>query len=173
MRLASGAALLAALALTACGGGSDSGSSSTSSLTTVKQPQRETTAATTTEPTTSKAAKPPGKQRQLPTLQSPASPTATARLALTDESPLVCGLYTRPVLAKSFGGLAGCRRAVTSGGQADSVEIVSVRPEGRYALVVAVPHGGPSSAEKLTISLVRTGKNWRLDSIKSNVPVGP
>jgi hypothetical protein len=95
------------------------------------------------------------------------------RLALSSKDPMVCFLYTSRQLRKSYGSAAGCRSAVSSGGRARSVEIVSTHPEGRYALVVAVPQGGPSSGERLTLSLVRQGGRWRLDSIHSNAPVGP
>ncbi len=92
---------------------------------------------------------------------------------MTSTSPLACTLYTQRLLNRSFGGLQGCRSAVRSGGRANSVEIVSSHPEGHHALVIVVPHGGPSSAQKLMISLALQGGGWRLDSIHSNVPVGP
>ena len=39
--------------------------------------------------------------------------------------------------------------------------------------IVAVPEGGPSSGEKLEISLVLDHGAWRIAAIHSNVPVGP
>jgi hypothetical protein len=60
-----------------------------------------------------------------------------------------------------------------SGGLAKSVAIRSTQPEGKFALVVAVPRGGPSSGEKLAISLVKVHGDWRLEAIHSNVKVGP
>jgi hypothetical protein len=161
------------LLLAGCGGGSSS--TSTSSLTTVKQPQTERQArsspATKTKPQQSRAPTPskPASRALPPT----ASPNQTVRVALTSTDPAVCELYTPKLLDKSFGGIQGCRSSIRSGGRADSVEIVSSNVKKKEALVVAVPHGGPSSAEKLRVTLVRSGKPWQLQSIKSNVPVGP
>jgi hypothetical protein len=84
-----------------------------------------------------------------------------------------CDLYTTRLLQRSYGGLEGCRAALSSGGSARSVEIQRTQPEGKFALVVAVPHGGPSSGEKLAISLLKENGRWRLEAIHSNVKVGP
>ncbi len=174
MRWASAAALAAALAVGGCGGGSSS--SSSSSLSTVKSPKRETRSGPTTTTTSSK---PPESTQSDSTqathhaLPTKASPTQIVRVALTSAEPAVCTLYTPALLDKSFGGVQGCRASVRSGGRADSVEIVKSSTKGHRALVVAVPHGGPSSAQKLQMTLVREGGDWRLQSIKSNVPVGP
>ena len=161
------------LLLAGCGGGSSS--TSTSSVTTVKQPQRarlaKSSPATTTKPQQSQPPTPskPAAQALPPT----ASPDQTVRVALTSADSAVCELYTPKLLDRSFGGVRGCRSSIRSGGRADSVEIVSSNVKKDRALVVAVPHGGPSSAEKLQVTLVRSGKPWQLASIKSNVPVGP
>ncbi len=167
-------ALVAVFAAAGCGGGSSS--SSTSSLSTVKNPKREAPRAPSSTTTSSK---PPavtpngGNQPAAHALPARASPPQIVRVALTSAEPTVCTLYTRALLNKSFGDEQGCRASVRSGGRADSVEIVKSSAKGREALVVAVPHGGPSSAQKLQITLLREGKSWRLQSIRSNVPVGP
>jgi hypothetical protein len=180
MRRASGAALaVASVLLVACGGGS---STPTSRVTTISKPA--TTSAmkpanpppstVTTNPTTT-ASKPPGKPsvRRLKKKLQPFGAVQAAKLALTARSPLVCGLYNPRLLKQSFGGSHGCRSAVTSGGRARSVEVVKTNLGRSAAQVVVVPHGGPSSKEALTISLARTDGRWQLQSIKSNVPVGP
>lgn len=168
------AALVTALAVCGCGGGSSA--SSTSSLSTVKNPEREAPRA---QSTTTTGSKPPAttqageNQAAARAPFAAASPTQTVQFALTSADIAVCEIYTRALLNRSFGGAQGCRSSIRSGGRADSVEIVSSSVKGDKALVVAVPHGGPSSAQKLQISLVRSGKHWQLASIKSNVPVGP
>jgi hypothetical protein len=166
---------VALFVLTGCGGGG-SGSTSTSSLTTVKSPQR-TQPANPPPSTVTTTVKPmPHEHRTIRRLTRrlrPVTPTGAVKEALTARDPLVCVLYTPSLLKESFGGKPGCRSAVRSGGRADSVEIVSSHAESHHAVVVAVPHGGPSSAEKLRFLLALTHDGWRLDSIKSNVPVGP
>jgi hypothetical protein len=179
-------AVVAAAALVAgCGGGgSTSGGSSSSNSasagnatstehsttspatsSTASTHSTSTSAATATGGLTTHAAKPPKPRRP-----SPATPAATVDAALT--SPR-CDLYTARLLQKSYGGLAGCEAALESGGSASSVEIQRTQPEGKFALVVAVPRGGPSSGEKLAVSLIKENGDWRLEAIHSNVKVGP
>jgi hypothetical protein len=172
---------LAAALIAGCGGGSASTSSSPSSTagtggspTTATAPSTATTSSAPTATKPAKARKGAGQKpapkpaKSAPT--TPATPQATVTAALTSAR---CDLYTPRLLAKSYGGLAGCRAALNSGGSAKSVEIQRTQPEGKFALVVAVPRGGPSSGEKLAVSLVKEGGGWRLEAIHSNVKVGP
>jgi hypothetical protein len=184
----------AAAVLAGCGGGGstsgESSSSNSASAGNATSTERSTTSAatsstasthstsssagTTTVRSTTHAAKPPKPPKSpkspKPRRPSPATPAATVDAALT--SPR-CDLYTARLLQKSFGGLGGCEAALGSGGRANSVEIQRTQPEGKFALVVAVPHGGPSSGERLAVSLVKEDGNWRMDAIHSNVKVGP
>ena len=175
MRRASAAAVLA-LAVCGCGGGS---STSTSSVTTIPKSPATTAQGPANPPpsTVTTTVKPmPHEHRTIRRLTRrlrPVTPTGAVKEALTARDPLVCVLYTPSLLKESFGGKPGCRSAVRSGGRADSVEIVSSHAEGHHAVVVAVPHGGPSSAEKLRFLLALTRGGWRLDAIHSNTPVGP
>jgi hypothetical protein len=41
------------------------------------------------------------------------------------------------------------------------------------ATVKVVPHGGVYDGEKLTVSLIKEDQDWKVDSLKSNAPVGP
>jgi hypothetical protein len=178
-RASAGAAAVVLVVLAGCGGGSSA--TSTSSLTTVKSPQRTQPANPPPSTVTTNPMPPPAPptthtRHQRPIARQVAkslTPTKAVKLALTAADPLICRLYTPQLVQRSFGGEHGCQSAVTSGSRADSVEIVSSHPEGHHAVVVAVPHGGPSSAEKLTILLALARGGWRLDSIKSNAPVGP
>jgi hypothetical protein len=179
------AVVAAAALLAGCGGGgsaSSAGSSSSSASagnatstersttspatsSTASTHSTSTSAGTTSVRSTTHAAKPPKPRRS-----SPATPAATVDAALT--SPR-CDLYTARLLQKSYGGLGGCEAALKSGGRARSVEIQRTQPEGKFALVVAVPRGGPSSGERLAVSLIKENGGWRLEAIHSNVKVGP
>jgi hypothetical protein len=107
---------------------------------------------------------------------APAQPRAAVRLALT-ASPggpaEACSLYSAALLKSAYGTVDGCVSALRSGGTADSVKFISSKKSGTTATVVAVPSGGPSSGEKLTYTLVLADHGWLLDTVKSNVPVGP
>jgi hypothetical protein len=39
--------------------------------------------------------------------------------------------------------------------------------------VKIVPKGGVYSGEKLTVTMVKEGDDWKIDAVKSNAPVGP
>jgi hypothetical protein len=168
---ASALVLVVAVALAGCGGSSGGGSSSAPASTSAPS----STSATATSGRTTTRASNPGSGRSKPAAGSaPTTPAATVRAALTSSSPNeVCALYAPKLLDRSYGGAGGCRSAVGSGGTASSVKIVSAQPGKVGYVVVAVPHGGPSSGEKLTISLTPQGGGWQLDSISSNVKVGP
>ena len=45
--------------------------------------------------------------------------------------------------------------------------------DGDRATARAIPRGGPSSGETITVRLVKTGGVWKVDSLRSNAPVGP
>ncbi len=156
---------LAALAVAGCGGGS---STSTSDVTTSSSASTATAHVSTTKPPTVRVGTTQSKR-----FPGPPGAVGAVRFALTSKSPVVCKSYSSRLLKKSYGGIKGCRSAITSGSPAKSVEIIKTKLAGRHAVIVAVPHGGPSSKEALTISLTRIGGGWNLESIKSNVPVGP
>ena len=172
-------ALAAVAGVIGCGGGSNG--TTTHSVSSTSASRGESTTANrseSTSTTTQPAALAPAKARKRPNAPrtrppNPSTPAATARVVLASHGTAGCELITPRLLKKSYGGLQGCRSALESGGQAKSVDIVSTQPEGKFALVVAVPHGGPSSGEKLAISLVKVHGDWRLDAIRSNAKVGP
>jgi hypothetical protein len=89
------------------------------------------------------------------------------------EPAKACGLFvTDDYLTDTYGDRAGCE-AAQPGGAAQSVKVSGIAVEGDEATAVAVPSGGPSNGERLEVSLVREGGGWKLDALKSNVPVGP
>jgi hypothetical protein len=87
---------------------------------------------------------------------------------------VACNQYaTVKFLAESFGGLAGCRAATNQRTAADSVGLTGLVINGNRARVVALPRGGTSSGQRVRVTLVVRGGRWRVDSLRSNVPVGP
>lgn len=165
--------VVAALAIAGCGGGSENPRSEARSGTEPGHPKsmmppKQASVATSTTPTQQPARRQSHPNHARPT--SPATPTATVQAALASNR---CDLYTARLVKKSYGSLKACESALKSGGQAKSVEILSTQNEGRFALVTAIPHGGPSSGEKLAISMSKENGDWRLDAIHSNAKVGP
>ena len=175
MRRASGLVLAPVLALAGCGGGSDAGSTSTRAShagSTNSAPPARATSSQSSKQTASTTTTTGGGPTPAP---SKLSPTATVE-AVLEGRPLkgACGsLVTSRYLKTAFGGTSNCTASIRSGGSAKSVRIVSTQPSGKYAAVVVVPSGGPSSGERLTVSLVKGPRGWQLDAIHSNVKVGP
>ena len=89
-------------------------------------------------------------------------------------SQTACGFFvTDRYLQTTYGTRRGCIRALVPGSAAGSVKVSHVAVEGDRATARAVPHGGPSSGETITVRLVKTGSVWKIDSLRSNAPVGP
>jgi hypothetical protein len=89
-----------------------------------------------------------------------------------------CGAdyVTEHYLSAAYGGKQGCVRATKPQSAAQSVDIQglaggTVKPGA--ASVTVAPHGGVYDGEKLMVSLVKEGQKWKIDSLKSNAPVGP
>jgi hypothetical protein len=86
-----------------------------------------------------------------------------------------CGdLVTERYLRRSYGGPAGCKNAQGDANPADSVRVsrIVVLPDS-VAQASAAPQGGLYDGERLRAELVLDGGVWRIDSLRSNVPVGP
>ena len=87
---------------------------------------------------------------------------------------LACDRHaTERYLESSFGGRGGCVRSTVPPSAATSVEVSEVRIDGDAAKALAVPTGGPSDGERIRVELVRGGGVWKIDSLRSNAPVGP
>jgi hypothetical protein len=102
---------------------------------------------------------------------------AAVRGVLASGDPdLACRRYaTVKFLAVSFGGLAGCRAATNPRTAARSVQVGGIvfSEGGKRADAFALPRGGSSAGQRVEVSLVVRGGAWRVDSLRSNVPVGP
>ena len=160
--------LACALALAACGGDDD-------------QPMQTTAPAVTGATDLSDADKAPGTEapEDEPSADPASDKAAISRTldtVLTSRNPRqVCGeLVTQRYLRESYGGASGCEAA-----QADQKPATRVR---RSRIVVlpdslaqafAEPTGGLYDGERLRAELVLDDGVWKLDSLRSNVPVGP
>jgi hypothetical protein len=80
---------------------------------------------------------------------------------------------TEVYVKTTFGDLAGCEDAQVPGAAADSVDISGIQVSGNRATADAIPHGGPSDGESVHVGLVYEDAAWRVDSLESDVPVGP
>ena len=101
---------------------------------------------------------------------------STLEGVLTGVDPaLVCGeLVTQSYLRDAYGGAAGCRAAQADLKPAEKVKLsrVVVLPDS-VAQAQAEPAGGLYDGDTLRAELVLDGGVWKLDSLRSNVPVGP
>jgi hypothetical protein len=167
--------------LVGCGGGSTSSSQhATGPTTTSASSSTSTSAASSSTTSTAAAAKPPRHQHHRSNSNphkaiGALSPSSVTEAVLKGRpTTIVCGdLVTARFLKKAYGGAQGCKAALGSGGVANSVRVEKVQPEGRFALVMAVPKGGPSNGERLAVSLVRDAGVWQVEAIHSNAKVGP
>jgi hypothetical protein len=167
------AALIALLVLAAagCGGGGSSSTSTSTGATGASGAtgiQRESTSAQSQHPGGPTPQRHEG--RNIPD---------TISLVLAPKGPGFpkgCGpLVTPRYVEAAYGSVSGCLQAVKSGGVASAVEVhgIYVNQSAGTAKAYATPTGGPNDGEKLTVELVQERGVWKVDSIKSNAPVGP
>jgi hypothetical protein len=85
----------------------------------------------------------------------------------------VCGsLVTEEYVADAYGDERGCMASARAAGVVD-VRVNAIEVEASDATATATPSDGPAAGEKLKVSLVHEGELWKVDSIRSNAPVGP
>jgi hypothetical protein len=101
---------------------------------------------------------------------------ATLEAVLAGGDPVIaCGeSVTERFLRRSYGDAAGCeaaQKAAEPANKAGVTEIV-INPES-VAQALARPQGGIYDGQKLRAELVLDDDVWKLDSLRSNVPVGP
>ncbi len=82
-------------------------------------------------------------------------------------------LATEKYVKDTFGSRKGCIKSTVPGSAATYLETSKIEINGDEATAVARPTGGPSNGETIQVSLVREGGTWKVDSLKSNAPVGP
>jgi hypothetical protein len=174
-RGATALAILVALAFAGCGGDDESGTES-------RAGGGDATTATAS------AAAEPGLTESRGDRQAPVpgdspeaglAPEAQVDLAikgvLASAVPqLACRRYaTEGYVKKAFGDRQGCLRSTVPPSAAAYVKVTRIEIEGSEATARALPSGGPSDGEKVDVTLVRRGGIWKVDSLRSDVPVGP
>jgi hypothetical protein len=86
---------------------------------------------------------------------------------------VVCDeLATERFVRSAYGAPEGCNDAVAAQRAVD-VRVVGVAIDGSSARATAIPLDGPSEGERLKAELVLEDGVWKLDSLRSNAPVGP
>jgi hypothetical protein len=92
---------------------------------------------------------------------------------VSGDAAVACGTAVTPsYVVRAYGDRTACAQAQLPGSTAKSVKVSGIKISGNRATAIAVPAGGPSSGEKVTVKLVdRAG--WRVEALKSHVPVGP
>ena len=100
----------------------------------------------------------------------------TLESVLAGSNPAVaCGdSVTERFLRRSYGDAAGCEAAQGSAKPASDagVKEIVIHPDS-VAQAFAQPKGGIYDGQKLRAELVLDEDVWKLDSLRSNVPVGP
>ncbi len=104
-----------------------------------------------------------------------AQAAANAFLA-SPKAAAVCDRGITPKLLKrAYGDRQGCLKARRPKALAKAVRITAAKlGAGGTATVVATAKGGVyGKGEKLTMTVVDGGGNWRVDAVRSNAKVGP
>jgi hypothetical protein len=164
-------ALAAAVLLAGCGGGGGSGTSATTSGSGGGPATSTTGAGTTTgsgstNPFGGGAAKGHTVSDALDAVLTSGDPKEACS---TD-------FVTEQYLTSAYGDEQGCAKAVTPKSAAQSVDIQGLEGgsgQSGTATVKVLAHGGVYDGEKITVTLVKDGQDWKVDSLKSNAPVGP
>ncbi len=101
--------------------------------------------------------------------------TQTLEVLLAKSDSVACGeLFTDRFVRRSYGDQNGCEAALDEAAPAKDagVTYVTVSDES-VAQALARPEGGIYDHQKLRAELVLEDEAWKLDSLRSNVPVGP
>jgi hypothetical protein len=158
--------------LSGCGG--DGNEAASSSPTSAKSPTATSARTTTTTgPSTGKA-----RGSTPESLGSEEAVRTAAEAVLTSSDPAdACGKYvTDHYLRVAYGGKSGCVQAQAPGraaGSLRSFKIVNEGTQGTIMIATAVPNGGPYDGSKLVIRLLFGADHYRVDRLRSNIPVGP
>jgi len=164
---------MVAAALAGCGGG---GGTSTSSQTTTSAGGPGTTTSAQQGTTTGTGTGNPFGGEGAATGHT--VPDVLNAVLASGDSNKACSTdyVTEQYLKAAYGGEQGCVQGQKPSSAAESVDIEGLAGgsgESGTATVKVVAHGGVYDGEKLTVSLVKEGDDWKIDSLKSNAPVGP
>ena len=161
------AAATLALGLAACGDDSDTPQTTAVAVTTstdVAPPSASASGNATGGPSTS------GPDGDESTIEA----TLHAVLVGADPSQACVALVTERFVRTAYGDQSGCEQAQSKKAAADEIDVTGVAmvADGHGQAQVKA-QGGVYDGQKLRAELVRDGETWRLDSLRSNVPVGP
>jgi hypothetical protein len=93
---------------------------------------------------------------------------------VSDDPKLACDRFvTDAYLQDNYGDRAACEQSLAPGSRAKSVKVSKIEVERNAATAIAVPSGGPTSGDRLDATLIRQGGGWKVDSLRSDAPVGP
>ena len=104
-----------------------------------------------------------------------AQSAADAFLASPNAAAVCDEVITPKLLKQAYGDRKGCLKARKPAALAKRVRITSAKlGASGTATVVATAEGGVyGKGEKVTMTVVRDGGAWRVDTVKSNAKVGP
>jgi hypothetical protein len=168
------AATLLAATIAGCGGeGGESSTGTGASVSTATTSSSQAKSTTTGTRTTGQSGS--GKSQH-----SGGTPHQTVNSVLTSVGPANCAAgivpsanVTEHFVHAAYGDTGGCIRAQNQGAVARSLGSYTQETNGSAATVKVRPVGGVYDGEKLTVSLVKEDGSWKVDSMKSNAPVGP
>jgi hypothetical protein len=112
-------------------------------------------------------------------LESKLPPQARVDLAIksvlaSGVPDLACTQYsTERYVKTTFGGRGGCIKSTLPASAAQTIDEKKIEIKPHKATATIVAHGGPSDGETIKVTLVRQGDVWKVDTLKSNAPVGP
>jgi hypothetical protein len=169
------AAILAAGAVAGCGGGDDTtttgpATGAEGATTTGTSPETTTGGGTTT---TGDGGTAEGDAEQGRTIRD----VVIAVLATGDSKRACSSDYvTDSYISAAYGDQKGCEQAQTKASAAESlpiqaIELGKLKPPTAVAKVA--PRGGQYDGDRLAITLIKEDGVWKIDSLKSNAPVGP
>jgi hypothetical protein len=159
-------------AATGCGGGGGDGSTSVRSGASAQAPGTSSASTTTGSSTASTGDKrTPGQAGR-----QPRSVRQTVDAALMSPEPATaCSdeVVTAHYLRVAYGGREGCEQAVSPQSVSSSLGPYEQQINADRATVKLHPSDGTYAGEVITVSLVKESGDWKVDSLKSNAPVGP
>jgi hypothetical protein len=155
--------IVVGLGLAACGGDDESAQAPVPAATGTSESGTDTETAAEAEP----AADPVDDEAEIVS-------ALEAVLAGSDPKRACGNSVTERFLRRSYGDAAGCEAAQKAAKPANDAGVtqVVIHPES-VAQALARPQGGIYDGQKLRAELVLDDDAWKLDSLRSNVPVGP
>lgn len=165
------AAIAVAPGLAACGGGDEPAQTTAPAETGAAETDSAEETASTTPGENPEAGKPSADPADD---EADIVKTLEAVLAGSDPAGVCNDSVTERFLRRSYGDAAGCEAAQSSAKPADNagVKQVVIHPDS-VAQALARPKGGIYDGQELRAELVLDEEVWKLDSLRSNVPVGP